>query len=86
MSKAFTTEDDSEPKRNARMRWISGSPPGALNYLTIEGARRNEKEFTAIRHVEPERAAEIRSILDSVTTFQPSPDPLGQGCDCGKAR
>jgi transcription elongation factor GreB len=74
MSKAFTKEDDSEPERNTRVRSISGLPPGALNYMTADGARRMEEEIEKIRGTEPQRAAEIRGILDSATIVKPSTD------------
>ena len=67
MSKAFTKEDDSEPERNTRVRSISGLPPGALNYMTADGARRMEEEIEELRGTAPERAAEIQRILASAT-------------------
>jgi hypothetical protein len=67
MSKAFTKEDDSEPERVTRMRSTSGLPPGALNYMTADGARRMKAKVAEIRDTEPERAADIQRILDSAT-------------------
>ena len=72
MSKAFTKEDDSEPERNTRIRSLSGLPPGALNYMTAEGARRLESEHAGIGNTQSERAAEIQRILDSATIVKPS--------------
>src|ERR1043166_2019400 len=74
MSKAFTKEDDSEPERITRTRSISGLPPGALNYLTAEGARRLKAELAGIGDTQPERAAEIERILDSATIIEPPPE------------
>ena len=74
MSKAFTKEDDSEPERNPRVRSISGLPPGALNYITADGARRLKAELAGIGDQHAERAAEIHRILDSATIVKPSTD------------
>jgi transcription elongation GreA/GreB family factor len=74
MSKAFTKEDDSEPERNTRVRSLSGLPPGALNYMTASGAGRMEMEIEEIRETEPQRAAQIRRILDTAMIVKPPTD------------
>jgi transcription elongation GreA/GreB family factor len=78
MSKAFTKEDDSEPDRNTRVRSNSGLPPGALNYMTAEGARRFRSELAGIGDTQSERAAEIRRILDSASIVEPSTETLAE--------
>ena len=82
MSKAFTKEDDEIPERVSRERSSSGLPPGAVNYITEEGASRlrgelDELEKHARRGKESraeaedgsktERMARLRGILDSAT-------------------
>jgi transcription elongation GreA/GreB family factor len=56
------------------MRSTSGLPPGALNYMTADGARRMKAKVAEIRDTEPERAADIQRILDSATIMEPSTD------------
>ncbi|MEQ1851370.1 MAG: GreA/GreB family elongation factor [Chthoniobacteraceae bacterium] len=71
MSKAFTKEDDAPLERSTRMRSTSGLPPGAVNYMTAEGARRLRTEFAALTDTDVERAAEIGRILASATIVEP---------------
>lgn len=70
MSKAFTKEDDSEPERSTRIRSISGLPPGALNYITADGARRLKSELAELGDTQSERASEIQRILDAATIIE----------------
>ncbi len=71
MSKAFTKEDDALPERSVRRRSTSGLPPGAVNYMTADGARRLRAEIPAAA---PERAAHLRQILASITVVEPPGD------------
>lgn len=65
VSKAFTKEDDDIPEhRDGRVRSSSGLPPGAVNYMTEEGARRFREQLTKAKG---QRAAELRRMLDSAT-------------------
>lgn len=67
MSKAFTREDDDAPERPLTRPRPSALPPGAKNYLTIDGAARFRAELArleseerpalaALRHDDPQRA------------------------------
>jgi len=82
MSKAFTKEDDEIPERVSRARSSSGLPPGAVNYMTEEGARRLRSELEDLQkrvlrakadRADPVNAstaewmAKLRSALDSAT-------------------
>ena len=71
MSKAFTKEDDAPLERSTRMRSRAGLPPGAVNYMTAEGARRWRAELAGLPATEKERAAEIERILASATIVEP---------------
>ena len=42
MGKAFTKEEKEIPERAVRRRPGSGLPPGAVNYMTADGAVRGE--------------------------------------------
>lgn len=64
MSKAFTKEDDEIPEREGRARSSSGLPPGAVNYMTEEGAKRFRGELARAKG---QRATELRRLLDSAT-------------------
>jgi len=70
VSKAFTKEDDEIPERTARVRPSSGLPPGAVNYMTAEGARRLHAELAGAK---ARRGAELRRVLDSATIV-PEPE------------
>ena len=60
MSKAFTRESDDDSPRRLRARQSSGLPPGAVNYLTEEGARRLRAELDELLRLErPRLSAEI---------------------------
>jgi transcription elongation GreA/GreB family factor len=76
LSKAFTKEDDSTPERSSRRRLDSGLPPGALNYLTADGAEKLRAELDRLMEG-TERAGEIMEILASATIVQPPAEPPG---------
>ncbi len=81
MSKAFTKEDDDIPERQVRSRSSSGLPPGAINYLTVEGERRLRRELEDLLSPgAPGKAArgkgrivELQRVLTSATVV-PEPD------------
>ena len=78
MSKAFTKEDDAPPERSTRMRSTSGLPPGAVNYMTAEGARRLRSELVGLQDTDSGRASEIERILATVTIVEaPAAPPKG---------
>ncbi len=74
MSKAFTKEDDEIPERALRRRAGSGLPPGAVNYLTADGAARLRTELQQLAEAS-DRAAEIAAILASATVVHPPNEP-----------
>ena len=82
MSKAFTKEDDALPERSGRKRSASGLPPGALNYMTADGARRLRAELAGLPDARCERAAELARILGSATIVEP-PAELPEGAVFG---
>jgi transcription elongation GreA/GreB family factor len=62
MSKAFTREADDDTPRRSRSRQSSGLPPGAVNYVTAEGARRFRDELDdLLRNKRPRLLAEAAS-------------------------
>ncbi len=76
MSKAFTKEDDEIPERVGRARMSSGLPPGAVNYMTAEGARRLRENLAKAKG---RAAEELRRVLDSATVVpasEGSPDEV----------
>ncbi len=75
MSKAFTKEDDAPLERSTRIRSRSGLPPGAVNYMTADGARRLRAELAGLAATESERAAEIERVLASATIVEPPTEP-----------
>jgi transcription elongation GreA/GreB family factor len=48
MSRAFTKEDHEIPERDGRKRSVSGLPPGAVNYMTQNGADHFREELEAL--------------------------------------
>ncbi len=72
MSKAFTKEDNDLPERSGRRRSASGLPPGALNYMTADGARRLRAEQA---EAGAELAAEVARVLASATIVEPPTEP-----------
>ncbi len=75
MSKAFTKEDDAEPERVTRSRSASGLPPGTVNYMTADGAKRIAEEMEKLRDLNPERAAEMERILSSARIVEAAVTP-----------
>lgn len=81
MSRAFVKEDVDPPERSGRMRSTSGLPPGAINYMTAEGAARWRAELARLRRDETanaERIAEIEQILASREVVAPSEEATGE--------
>jgi len=74
LSKAFTKEEDDIPERASRARSSSGLPPGAVNYLTADGAVRLRAELGQVPEGS-ERAAELAGILASATVVNPPAEP-----------
>ena len=78
MSKAFTKEDDALPERSTRTRSASGLPPGAVNYMTADGARRLRAELAQLSGADRERTSEIERILATATIVElPAELPKG---------
>ena len=78
MSKAFTKEDDEIPERVGRVRPSSGLPPGAMNYMTAEGARRLRSELEGLlpkRNRHEDRIAELEQVLGSATIVPAHEEP-----------
>ena len=75
MSKAFIKEDDAPPERSVRMRSTSGLPPGAVNYMTADGARRLRAELAELAAADSDRADEIGRILAAATIVEPPKEP-----------
>ena len=74
MSKAFTKEEEEIPERAVRRRPKSGLPPGAVNYLTADGAARLRAELGRLAEGS-EHAAELAGILASATVVNPPAEP-----------
>lgn len=78
MSKAFTKEDVDPPERSGRVRSPSGLPPGAINYITADGARRLREELAKLQGLEESGAAarrlDLERVLASVTVVEPPPE------------
>ena len=80
MSKAFTKEDDEIPERVSRGRSSSGLPPGAVNYMTEEGADRLRRELEDLqkqteREGVAQRIGKLRGALDSATVVPTREEP-----------
>ena len=78
MSRAFVKEDVDPPERSGRTRSASGLPPGAVNYITAEGAARLRKELDDLRRggdEDVERAAERTRVISSMTVVEAPPAP-----------
>ncbi|PZR72285.1 MAG: hypothetical protein DLM52_13210 [Chthoniobacterales bacterium] len=70
MSRAFVKEDIDPPERSRRPRAASGLPPGAINYMTAEGAQRLRDEIKELGSDAATNAAQIaqmEELLASVT-------------------
>ncbi len=73
MSRAFVKEDIDVVERVTRRRSPSGLPPGAVNYLTEEGARELRRQLEQARSgAEPDDANVLRlkQILASATVVK----------------
>lgn len=57
MSKAFTRESDDAPERPSIPPLPSALPPGAKNYLTVDGERRLRAELERLQQTERPRLA-----------------------------
>lgn len=75
MSKAFTKEDDDPPERSTRTRSSSGLPPGAVNYMTADGAWRLRNELAGLPETDSGRASDIGRILATATIVEPPAEP-----------
>ena len=75
VSKAFTKEDDATPERTTRTRSASGLPPGAVNYMTAEGARQLRMELVKVSVAGSERASDIERILATATIVEAPAEP-----------
>jgi transcription elongation factor GreB len=84
VSRAFIKEDVDPPERSGRKRSASGLPPGAINYITVRGARRLRDELEKVRAAEPaaKRAMELQQILASVQVIDP-PAESSEGISFG---
>jgi len=71
VSKAFTREDDDAPERPLTRPRPSALPPGAKNYLTLDGAARFRAELA---HLE----SEARPALAALKLDDPQRAPLAQ--------
>lgn len=74
MSKAFTREDVEPPERSGRQRAATGLPPGAVNYVTAEGAARLSPDERQGAVVVPARAEAPPSALFGTTVVLAQPD------------
>jgi transcription elongation factor GreB len=59
MSKAFMREDDDAPERPALRQAAPALPPGAKNYITLDGERRLRAELEQLVHTERPRLAAL---------------------------
>jgi transcription elongation factor GreB len=84
MSRAFIREDVDPPERSGRKRAASGLPPGAVNYITPQGATRLQTELRRLRASgeATERIAELEQILSSIEIVDP-PDTPSQSVSFG---
>jgi len=76
MSRAFVKEDVDVAERSARQRVASGLPPGALNYITLEGHAALQVRLEKLRSVgNANEIAHLEDVLRSVAVVSPKPDP-----------
>jgi len=77
VSRAFVREDVDPPQRSGRKRSSSGLPPGAVNYITAQGAARLQAELAALCAAgdKSERITELKQILGSVKIIEPPEGP-----------
>ena len=84
MSRAFIKEDVDPPERSGRKRSASGLPPGAINYITVRGAKRLRDELQKLRtsNAGNERVDELAHILASIHVVDP-PDRVSNSVAFG---
>jgi transcription elongation factor GreB len=76
MSRAFIKEDVEIVERATRRRSTSGLPPGALNYLTAQGAQQLRGRLRQLEAAAQKDDAEISHLeltLASATIVEPQP-------------
>jgi len=73
MSRAFVKEDIDLPERSTRLRSVSGLPPGAVNYLTAQGADRLRERLADLRRAgaDQDEIQALEETLQSATVVQP---------------
>lgn len=72
MSSAFVKEDIDVPERIPRWRSASGLPPGAVNYMTEEGALKLRQRVAELKKADagdPE-GSELEGMLESATVVK----------------
>jgi transcription elongation GreA/GreB family factor len=75
MSRAFVKEDIDLPERTSARRSPAGLPPGAVNYMTVEGAgalRRRLEELTQTGADAEERQRLEQTLATAVTVPPPA--------------
>ncbi|MEA3208895.1 MAG: transcription elongation factor GreB [Chthoniobacter sp.] len=78
MSRAFVKEDVEIRERSTRRRSASGLPPGALNYITAEGAQRLRARLTKLPGAPAKddgAISHLESTLALVTIVEPQARP-----------
>ncbi len=78
MSRAFVKEDAEIAERSTRRRSASGLAPGALNYLTAEGAERLQVQLTKLRNdrkADGTTISHLEQTLGSATIVEPPTHP-----------
>lgn len=78
MSRAFVKEDVEIAERSTRRRSMSGLPPGALNYMTAEGAGQLRARLTKLQSASEKNEVEISCLertLASATIVEPQARP-----------
>ena len=70
VSKAFTRESDDDPDLPALRRFPSPLPPGAKNYLTVDGAKRLHEELERLVQVKHHRVAAAQDDAEAKRQVQ----------------
>lgn len=85
MSRAFIKEDVDPPEPSGRKRSASGLPPGAINYITANGAARLRGELEKLGLSPGEHTARIAALRETLATLTivESPDEPGQSVGFG---
>ena len=77
MSRAFVKEDAEVVERLTRRRAASGLPPGAINYMTTDGAERLRARLVELRGISSkehdEEIGHLEDTLASATIIEPQP-------------